>query len=163
MYAHTEKEFKRLLEYLYRLSQSAWASALVFAAKATKPFIKFCGDYRWFNGYCVLPQAYVQRGQYEIEKVMGFKIFLYMDMTNSFYQFPLTDRTSEYLAVQTPWGLVEPSFLPEGVSLASAHLQSTMMQIFGSFLDWAMLTFDKVLLLALDEQDSINKTKLFLE
>ena len=163
LYAHTEKEFQRLLEYLYQLSRSPWASALVVAAKATKPFMRFCGDYRWFNGYCILPQAYIPRVQYEIEKAMGFKIFLDIDMTNSFHQFPLTDKTSQYLAVQTPWGLVEPRFLPEGVSPASGHLQSTMMQMFGSFSDWAIVIFDNVLLLAHDEEDAIRKTKLFLE
>ena len=75
LYAHTEKKFQRLLEYLYQLSRSPWESALVVAAKVTKPFMRFCGDYRWFNGYCVLPQAYIPRVQYELEKAMGFKIF----------------------------------------------------------------------------------------
>ena len=65
-YAHTEKEFHRLLEYLYKWSRSPWASALVVAAKATKPLMRFCGDYIWFNGYCVLPHAYITRLQYEI-------------------------------------------------------------------------------------------------
>ena len=163
LFGHTEKEFKRLLTYLYRLSVSPWASGLVVAAKATEPFMRFCGDYRWFNGYCVLPQAYIPRIQYEIEKAMGFKIFLDIDMTNSFHQFPLTERTSQFLAVQTPWGLVEPLFLPEGVSPASGHLQSTMMQMFGDFTDWTIVIFDNILVLAHDEKDAIEKLRLFLE
>ena len=57
----------------------------------------------------------------------GFKIFLDIDMTNSFHQFPLTELSSQRLAIQSPWGLVEPIFLPEGVSPASGHLQWTMM------------------------------------
>ena len=73
-------------------------------------------------------------------------------MTNFFYLFTLTDRTSQYLVVQTTWGLVQPRFLPEGVSPASGHLQSTMMQMFGSFSDWAIVIFDNMLILALDEQ-----------
>ena len=57
----------------------------------------------------------------------GFKIFLDIDMTNSFHQFPLTELSSQRLAIQSPCGLVEPIFLPEGVSPASGHLQWTMM------------------------------------
>ena len=122
MYQHTKKEFDRLMQYMYKPSTSQWASPLVVAPKATEPFIRFCGDYRWFNAFCELPQAYIPRVQYEIEKAMGFQIFVDIDMTNSFHQFILTSKTSEMLAVQTPWGLVQPNFLPEGVSPASGHL-----------------------------------------
>ena len=61
-------------------------------------------------------QAYIPRVQYEVEKAMGFKIFLDIDMTNSFHQFPLTELSSQRLAIQSPWGLVDTIFLPEGVS-----------------------------------------------
>jgi len=61
----------------------------VIAPKATKPFIRFCGDYRWLNSYVLKTQAYIPRVQYKVEKAMGFKIFLDIDMTNSFHQFPL--------------------------------------------------------------------------
>jgi len=51
-------------------------------------------------------------------------------MTNSFHQFPLTTTSSQRLAIQSPWGLVEPLFLPDGVSSASRHLQWTIIQMF---------------------------------
>ena len=56
-------------------------------------------------------------------------------ITNIFNQFPLTESTLQYLAVHTPWGLVEPLFLPEGVSPVSGHLQCTMMQMMRDFRD----------------------------
>ena len=46
LYEHAKKEFERLTAYMYRHSTSPWASPLVIAPKATKPFIRFCGDYR---------------------------------------------------------------------------------------------------------------------
>ena len=49
--------------------------------------MRFGRDYRWFNGCCAFPQAYISRVQYEIVKAMGFKIFMDIDMTNSFHQF----------------------------------------------------------------------------
>ena len=108
-------------------------------------------------------QAYIPRVQYEVEKAMGFKIFLDIDMTNSFHQFPLTELSSQRLAIQSPWGLVEPIFLPEGVSPASGHLQWTMMQMFGDFNEWSIVIFDNVLLLAHDERDACQKLRTFLE
>ena len=110
LYEHAKKEFERLTGYMYRHSTSPWASPLVIAPKATKPFIRFCGDYRWLNAYVLKTQAYIPRVQYEVEKAMGFKIFLDIDMTNSFHQFPLTAASSQRLAIQSPWGLVEPIF-----------------------------------------------------
>ena len=67
---------------------------------------------------------------------MGFRVFLDIDMTNSFHQFSLTEESSQRLAIQTPRGLVEPNVLPEEVSPASGHLQYTMMKMFGDFDAW---------------------------
>jgi len=158
-----KKEFERLCKYNYQPSTSPWASPLVTASKNTPPFVRFCGDYRWVNPHLVLPQAYIPRVQYEIEKASTFSIFMDIDMTNAFHQFPLAPLTSQRLAIQTPWGLVEPRFLPEGVSPASGHLQSMMMKMFGDFEAWSIVIFDNVLLLAHDEDDACAKLKMFLE
>jgi len=163
LYENAKKEFDRLTQYMYRPSVSPWASPLVIAPKATKPFIRFCGDYRWLNEYVILPQAYIPRVQYEVEKAMGFRIFLDIDMTNSFHQFPLTEDSSKRLAIQTPWGLVEPAFLPEGVAPASGHLQYTMMKMFSDFHEWSIIIFDNNLLLANDQKDATWKLQTFLQ
>ena len=162
LYEHAKKEFDRLMKYMYKESVSPWASPLVIAPKATAPFIRFCGDYRWVNEMVVLPQAYIPHVQHEIEKAMGFSVFLDIDMTNSFHQLILSDETSRRLAVQTPWGLVQPNFLPEGVSPASGYLQSYVMEMFKDFSDWAITIFDNVLLLAHNEQDACSKLEKFL-
>eukprot|EP01037_Dinobryon_pediforme_P048642 gene48642-biopygen16541 len=138
LYENAKKEFERLTGYMYRHST-------------------------WLNAYVLKTQAYIPRVQYEVEKAMGFKVFLDIDMTNSFHQFPLTEMSSQRLAIQSPWGLVEPIFLPEGVSPASGHLQWTMMQMFGEFDEWSIVIFDNVLLLAHDEQDACKKLRRFLE
>jgi len=162
LYDHAKVEYERLTKYMYKPSVSPWASPLVIAPKATKPFIRFCGDYRWLNPYVIMPQAYIPRVQYEVEKAMGFRVFLDIDMTNSFHQFPLTEESSQRLAIQTPWGLVEPNFLPEGVSPASGHLQYTMMKMFGDFDAWSIIIFDNILLLANDADDACAKLNTFL-
>ena len=156
-------EFERLCKYIYRASTSPYASPLVVASKNTKPFIRFCGDYRWLNMHVQSPQAYIPRVQYEIEKLIRFKIWLDIDLTNAFHQFKLAPETSRRLAIQTPWGLVEPAFLPEGVSPAMAHLQMAMAKIFEPLQDFACVIFDNILIGAYDEKDACRKFKQFLE
>ena len=163
LYEHAKKEFDRLSQYMYKESVSPWASPLVIAPKATAPFIRFCGDYRWLNEMVVLPQAYIPHVQHEIEKAMGFSVFLDIDMTNSFHQLILSEETSRRLAVQTPWGLVEPRFLPEGVSPASGYLQSYVMEMFKDFAEWSITIFDNILLLAHNEEDACKKLEIFIE
>jgi hypothetical protein len=48
-----EKEFKRLKTYFYVDTNSDICSPLVIAPKATKPFIRFCGDYVGINHHIV--------------------------------------------------------------------------------------------------------------
>ena len=84
-------------------------------------------------------------------------------MTNSFHQLVLSEETGRKLAVQTPWGLVQPRFLPEGVSPASGYLQSYVMEMFKDFEQWAITIFDNILLLAHNKQDACDKLEKFLE
>ena len=154
LYDHAKKEFDRLKQYMYIDSDTPWASPLVIAPKATAPFIRFCGDYRWLMHMVILPQAYISNVQHEIEKAMGYRIFLDVDMTNSFHQLVLSEETSRQLAVQTPWGLVQPKVLPERVSPAVGYLQSYVMEMFSDFSDWAITIFHYILLLAHDKDDA---------
>jgi len=163
LYENAKREFDRLKHYMYKDSTSPWASPLVIAPKATAPFIRFCGDYRWLNQMVILPQAYIPHVQHEIEKAMGYRVFLDIDMTNSFHQLVLSEETGRKLAVQTPWGLVQPRFLPEGVSPASGYLQSYVMEMFSDFAEWAITIFDNILLLAHDETDACDKLEKFLD
>ena len=45
LFENAKVEFDRLCKYFYKESDSPVASCLVIAPKATKPFIRFCGDY----------------------------------------------------------------------------------------------------------------------
>ena len=161
---NAHKEFIRLSKYIYNVeSKSPWASALVIAYKATKPWIRYCGDHRWLNQYLICPQAYIPHVQYEIDKIIGYKIMMDIDLANAFHQFPITPRSSQLLAVQTPWGLAEPKFMAEGISVATGHLQQRMMQMFHDFSEWAVVIFDNILLLAHDHADAVEKLKRFLQ
>jgi hypothetical protein len=128
-----KEEFERLQKYFYAPSSSPIASPLVIAPKATAPFIRYCGDYREVNKFISIPQEPIPIVQHELTKAAKFKIFVDLDMANSFHQIPISQRFSELLSVQTPWGLVRPKFLPEGVGPASGLLQNLVREIFKDF------------------------------
>ena len=78
-------------------------------------------------------------------------------MTNSFHQIRLGTKTSNILSVQTPWGLVRPLYMPEGIGPASGILQRTVMNIFDDFQDFMINIFDNILVLCHDYNDAAEK------
>ena len=157
LYAHAKKEFERLAAYFYEPSSSSIASPLVIAPKATAPFIRFCGDYREVNKFIKIPQQPIPIVKHELMKAASFKVYVDLDMANSFHQIPLSEEFSNLLSVQTPWGLVKPKFLPEGVGPASGLLQHIVRQVFTGFEDWTIVIFDNFLILADDYEDAYRK------
>ena len=163
LYEAAKKEFDRLRQYFYVDSRSPIASPLVIAPKATAPFIRYCGDYREVNKLISIPQQPIPIVQHELVKASHFRVYVDLDMANSFHQIPLGEEFSNLLSVQTPWGLVRPKFLPEGVGPASGLLQHLVRGIFEPFAAWTIVIFDNFLVLADDYQDAYNKLKLVLE
>ena len=162
LYESSQKEFSRLLGYMYRPSRSPWASCLVVAPKATKPYIRFCGDYVTINKFMKVGHYPIPIPKHEIHKILGFKIFLDIDMTNAFHQIKLHKETSERLSIQTPWGQYEPVYMPEGIAPATGLLQETVHQMFSDFAEWSIVIFDNMLLLAHDYEDAYKKLDIFL-
>ena len=163
LFENAKKEFDRLLRYFYELSTSAIASPLVIAAKATAPFLRFCGDYRVVNKYIKIPQTPIPIPVHELQKAAKFHIFIDIDMANSFHQIPLSSEFSDLLSVKTPWGLVRPKFLPEGVGPASGLLQDIVRTIFHDFEDWTVVIFDNFLICADDYDDAYVKLEKVIE
>jgi len=158
---HAKKEFDRLSQYFYesdpRKCTSPITSPLVIAPKATAPFIRFCGDYRRVNEFISIPHHPIPIVTHALSKASQFKVFVDLDMTNSFHQIPLSEAASHLLSVQTPWGVVRPKFLPEGVGPASGMLQSIVTEIFKDFEEWTIVIFDNFLVLADSYEDAANK------
>lgn len=164
LWENAQKEFQRLRKYFYTPSDSPIASCLVVAPKATKPFIRFCGDYAtMINKFIATGHHPIPDVRRSIDKIMGFRYFLDLDMANSFHQFRLGKKTASLLSVQTPWGQVEPMFIPEGVPPASGILQQTMEAVFAGFEDWMIVLFDNLLILATDYQDGYDKLAKVLQ
>lgn len=158
------EELKRLTTYMYRPSDSPIASCLVVAPKATKPFIRFCGDYSTLvNKYIITGHYPIPKVFHHVQRICKHKVFLDFDLANSFHQFKLSEDTRSKLSVQTPWGQFEPLFMPEGVPPASGILQKHMESIFAGFEDWTVVIFDNLLVLADSYEDAYTKCERILD
>lgn len=156
LYPNALSEFERLRKYFLRPSTSQVASCLVIAPKATKPFIRFCGDYVTINAFINRHTGYIPKIPEELSKIKGFKFFIDLDMTNSFHQIRIGPKTSSMLSITTPWGQFEPIFLPEGVPPASIILQDVVRGLFSELEDRLVFVFDNILILGKDPDDCLS-------
>ena len=159
--AQAVSEIKRLLRYMYVPSKSPWMSDNVWAAKATAPFVRSCGDYRWINEHIRMRHAYIPDVREELAKLKDFKYFCDFDLTNAFHQFRLDDKTSELLSIMTISGPIRPLFMPEGISPASAILQTHVREIFKDFADDSLIMFDNLTIGAHTLDELFAKQKKF--
>ena len=163
LYKDAKQEFDRMKTYFYEKSTSPIACPLVVAPKATPPFIRLCGDYRPINPFIHISQEPILHVQQSLAKAAGWKVFIDLDMTNSFHQIPIDQDSSDLLSVSTPWGLYRPKFLPEGVGPASGILQAIVRKVFAEFEEWIIVIFDNFLILASDYHDAVAKLQLVLQ
>jgi hypothetical protein len=131
LYANAKLEFDRLKGYFYIDSVSPYASCLVIEPKKTPPYIRICGDYRVINQHIRSTHAPIPNVLNEIMRIAKYRVFVDLDMTNSFHQIPLDSHSQLLLSIQTIWGQIQPLFLPEGVKPASGALQDIVRYMFG--------------------------------
>ena len=72
-------------------------------------------------------------------------------------------QSSLLLSVSTPWGLLRPKFLPEGVGPASGILQAMVCKIFADVDGWIIVIFDNFLILADSYEDAPAKLTTVLQ
>ena len=89
MWEDAEREFTRMRGYFYEESRSPWSSCLVIAPKATKPFIRICGDNVQMNKYIATGHYYIPTVRHELDKIINYPLYLDIDLTNAFHQLPL--------------------------------------------------------------------------
>lgn len=156
-------EFDRLCKYLLERSSSPYASPVVIAPKSTWPFLRFCGDFRGINKHIAIGHYPIPNVQQQLAKIMGYSMFIDLDLANAFHQIRLGPITSARLSLQTIWGQYQPKFLPEGVGPASGILQRIVSEIFADFEEWTIVIYDNLLVLAHDMEDAYVKLDKILD
>jgi hypothetical protein len=76
------------------------------------------------------------------------------------HQRRLGTKTSNWLSLQTPWGLVRPLCIPEDIKPASAKLQLMMNKIFSDMYGFMVVIFDNMLVLCDSLDDAAEKLTL---
>ena len=147
LYEHAATEFKRLCTYMYEKHDGPWASPPAIAPKASKPFIRICGDYRWLNEHIQGQQGPIPDVRKLLDRIAEKRYVIDADLSNAFHQIRLDPDSSSKLSLQTPWGQFAPRFLPEGVKPGSHQLQKVVSDIFADFGDDVIVAFDNLLLL----------------
>ena len=165
IYEVARKEFERLCDYFYTDSDSPIASPLVIADKATHPFVRFCGDYKTINKYLKKGHYPIPHIEDEIGRIIGFKIFIDIDLRNAFHQIRLSKKASRLLSIVTPWGQKEPLFMPEGIIGGTQKMQEVLRTI---FIDqetepYTIQIHDNILILANDYDEACLKLERFLQ
>jgi hypothetical protein len=150
-------EVNRLLSYMWVPSNSVWSSPMVVATKATKPFFRICVSYVYLNKFVKRPAWPSLDVERTLEKAARFCVFIDLDLTNAFHQFPLDPASAKWLAVLTEWGLFEPCFVPEGLKTASLWVQKIMTEIFMECDAWTIVIHDNMLILGTDMEDLWTK------
>ena len=159
LFEPTSREFKRMRHFFYGDSTSEYVSPLVLAPKQHPSYIRICGSYIKINQYLVSLNFPIPDIHQQINKILGFTIFADIDMTNSFHQMRLTERSSRLLSIVCPMGQFQPKFCPEGVKPASQYLQRNNTIIFREFIQegWLIVQFDNFLVCATDAGDLYTK------
>ena len=91
---------------------------------------RICCDFRWINEHLKGYNSFMPDVKDSLDEMEGCIYFCDLDWLKAYHQFPLGKATSRLLAMITPWGVMQPNFLPEGVAPASAIMQEHVQQIF---------------------------------
>jgi transposase InsO family protein len=166
-------EIKRQLEQMLRLgviqpSTSLTYSQVTLAPKPHSDKWRFCVDYRELNEdleslYYVIPniRSMMQRIGSKKPKKMGT-----VDCTSGYHQTSLSERSRQYAAFVTEFGVFEPVRVPFGIHVAPSYFQKTMATtvIGGELLfNNVDLYIDDILLYAQDDDEFLDiLRKLFV-
>lgn len=140
------EEFRRLCKYFYEACNYPLDTPLVIAPKATAPFVRFCGNYKWVNRHIVPDRFPIPYVFTKVSRIAQHRVFVDIDWTNAFHQHTLACQSFHVLAVQTPWGLFRPRFMLDSMIVATAELNRMQEEIYGDLV-YVITIHDNMLVL----------------
>ena len=165
--AEMQEKIKEMIYYyiklgLYIMRTSATVSGLV-AVRKPNGSPRICSDFRWLNTHLKAYNSFIPNVRTEMEKMKEFTYFNELDWYKAFRQIPIDEQSKELLAMVTPWGVVQPNYLPEGVGPASAIMQDIVTKIFAPVFAFSVCIADNIIIGGHDLDDLYNKTSKVLE
>jgi hypothetical protein len=133
---------KDLLENnIIRTSSSSYASPAVLVKKKTADY-RLCIDYRKLNAITIKDRYPLPHIEDQIGRLRGKKFFCSLDMTQGYYQIPVSPSSIHKTAFVTQEGQFEFLRMPFGVSNAPATFQRALNNLFTSFRDNTIIIID---------------------
>ena len=121
-----------VIEPVYEATE--WVNPLVIIEKPCGK-LRLCLDPHQLNK-AIFREHYPMRTIEEIAaNLHGSKIFSVLDASQAFYQIKVTERTSNYLTFNTPYGRFKFLRMPFGISSAPEVWERTVHDIFGDIPD----------------------------
>ena len=109
-------------------SESPYCSPILIVKKKDNSN-RFCIDFRVLNKITVFDAEPMPSMEQIFSKLAGYKWITKMDLSKGYWQIPLSDRSKQYTAFQTPLGLFQFTVLPFGLETAQASCSRLMRKL----------------------------------
>ena len=147
---------KQLAKKIIEPSSSPFSSPVVLVPKKDGR-MRFVVDYRNVNK-CVTTDRYTTpRVEVALSVLHGNKYYSALDLVDAFWSIPLESKSREITAFQTPNGLYQYRFLPQGLKTSSAVFCRYMDRMIGSLKWTEVLTYvDDILIFSKSFDEHLN-------
>ena len=144
-----EPEWARQTSYMWVPHSGPYACALLALPKWNPDGTATCrvaGDFRPINVFIKRYQETTEDPHRVATEISKFRYKADWDCRNGFHGMPLSERSSNFLAVHAPNGQYRPLFMPEGLGPATSIYQRVMRSIFKDFLEekWFFVIIDNI-------------------
>ena len=107
-----------------------WAAPIVAVLKADQTNLRISGDFKpTINPVSTLDKYPIPKAEDLLSTLAGCKMFSKIDFSQAYQQFPLADKSKQYVEINTQKGLFCYTRLPFGVSSAQGIFQCAMENV----------------------------------
>ncbi|UYV66708.1 K02A2.6-like [Cordylochernes scorpioides] len=108
---------------------TVWAHPMVVVKKPSGKY-RICIDPRELNKWVLREHYTLPAPENILAEIPKAKFYSVLDAKSAFWQVPLSENTSKYLVMSTPFGRYRFLRLPFGISIAPENFQKIMHKIF---------------------------------
>lgn len=141
---------------------SLWASPVIVVVKKDND-IRLVIDCKVSINKVLIPNSYpLPTAQDLFASLAGCKVFCSLDLTTAYTQLQLSDKSKEFVVINTIKGLFKYNRLPQGASSSAAIFQQIMDEILKD-IDFVFCYLDDVLIAGVNLDDCYKKLLLVLQ
>ena len=147
---------KQLAKKIIEPSNSPYSSPIVLVPKPDGR-MRFVVDYRNINKSIAVDRYTTPRVEVALSVLHGNKYYSALDLVDAFWSIPLQEESRAITAFQTPDGLFQYRFLPQGLKTASAVFCRYMDRMLGALKWTEVLTYvDDILVFSKNYDDHLQ-------